>query len=88
GIVENMGPYTDPKTGQTIAFFGEGGGRRMAGRLNVPFLGTIPLDPNIREGGDVGRPVVVQHPNSPAAQMFKKIAKDVAARISVLNLTE
>ncbi len=88
GIVENMGPYVDPQTGQTIAFFGEGGGQRMAERLSVPFLGTIPLDPNIREGGDAGKPIVAQRPDSPAAQMFKKIAKDVAARISVLNLAE
>ncbi len=88
GIVENMGPYTDPATGQTISFFGEGGGQRMAERLGVPFLGTIPLDPNVRVGGDAGRPVVAQHPDSPAAQMLKKIAKDVAARISVLNLAE
>jgi len=87
GIVENMGPYTDPKTGQTISFFGEGGGKRMAERLGVPFLGTVPLDPNVRLGGDDGKPVVVQHPDSPAAQMFMKIAKDVAARISVLNLS-
>ena len=86
GIVENMGPYTDPATGQTISFFGEGGGKRMAERLGVPFLGMIPLDPSVRVGGDAGKPVVVQHPDSPAAQMFKKIAKDVAARISVLNL--
>lgn len=88
GIVENMGPYVDPQTGQTIAFFGEGGGQRMAERLNVPFLGTIPLDPNIREGGDAGKPIVAQYPDSPAAQMFKKIAREVAARISVLNLAE
>ena len=87
GIVENMGPYTDPKTGQTISFFGEGGGKRMAERLGVPFLGTVPLDPSVRVGGDDGKPVVVQHPDSPAAQMFMKIAKDVAARISVLNLS-
>jgi ATP-binding protein involved in chromosome partitioning len=87
GIVENMGPYTDPATGRAISFFGEGGGKRMAERLRVPFLGTIPLDPNVRVGGDAGRPVVVQHPESPAAQMFKKIARDVAARISVLNLS-
>ena len=88
GIVENMGPYTDPKTGQTISFFGEGGGKRMAERLGVPFLGSVPLDPDVRVGGDAGTPIVVNHPDSPAAQIFKKIAQDVAARISVLNLTE
>ena len=88
GIVENMGPYTDPKTGQTISFFGEGGGRRMADRLGVPFLGTVPLDPNVRVGGDEGTPITARHPDAPAAQIFMKIARDVAARISVLNLSE
>jgi ATP-binding protein involved in chromosome partitioning len=88
GIVENMGPYTDPATGQTISFFGEGGGKRMADRLGVPFLGTVPLDPNVRVGGDAGKPITVTHPDSPAAQMFKKIAQEIAARISVLNLSE
>jgi ATP-binding protein involved in chromosome partitioning len=88
GIVENMGPYTDPASGQTISFFGEGGGQRMAERLGVPFLGTVPLDPNVRVGGDAGTPITVQNPDSPAAQMFKKIAMEVAARISVLNLSE
>ncbi|HLF28435.1 MAG TPA: Mrp/NBP35 family ATP-binding protein [Anaerolineae bacterium] len=88
GIIENMGPYTDPQTGQTISFFGEGGGQRMAERLGVPFLGTIPLDPNVRVGGDSGKPIVAQQPAAPAAQMFKRIAKEVAAKISVLNLSE
>jgi len=88
GIVENMGPYTDPQTGQTISFFGEGGGKRMADRLGVPFLGTVPLDPNVRVGGDSGTPIVVKYPDSPAAHMFKTIARDVAARISVINLSE
>lgn len=88
GIVENMGPYTDPATGQTISFFGEGGGKRMADRLGVPFLGTVPLDPNVRVGGDTGMPITVKQPDSPAAKMLKKIAQEIAARISVLNLSE
>ena len=60
----------------------------MADRLGVPFLGTVPLDPEVRVGGDAGKPITVKQPDSPAAQMFKRIAKDVAARISVLNLSE
>jgi ATP-binding protein involved in chromosome partitioning len=88
GIVENMGPYTDPQTGQKIAFFGEGGGQRMADRLQVPFLGSVPLDPKVREGGDAGRPIVISHPDSIAAQALNQIAQKVAAGISVLNLQE
>lgn len=88
GIVENMGPYTDPQTGQKIAFFGEGGGQRMADRLKVPYLGSVPLDPNVREGGDAGKPIVISKPDSIAAQALNQIAQKVAAGISVLNLQE
>jgi ATP-binding protein involved in chromosome partitioning len=88
GIVENMGPYTDPQTGHKIAFFGEGGGKRMADRLKVPYLGSIPLDPNVREGGDAGKPIVTNKPDSTAAQALNQIAQQVAARISVINLEE
>ncbi len=88
GIVENMGPYVDPKTGQKIAFFGEGGGQRMADRLQVPYLGSVPLDPHVREGGDVGKPIVSYKPESAAATALNQIAQRVAARISVINLEE
>jgi len=88
GIVENMGPYTDPKTGQKIVFFGEGGGQRMAQRLKVPFLGSVPLDPNVREGGDAGKPIVINKSDAAAAIALNQIAQQVAARISVLNLEE
>ncbi len=88
GIAENMGPYIDPKTGQKIAFFGEGGGERMAKRLQVPFLGSVPLDPSVREGGDAGKPIVSSKPDSPAATALNQIAQYVAARISVINLED
>ena len=88
GIVENMGPYIDPKTGQKIAFFGEGGGQRMAERLQVPYLGSVPLDPTVREGGDAGKPIVLGQPDSLAAQALNQIARKVAAGISVLNLED
>ena len=88
GIVENMGPYTDPQTGQKIVFFGEGGGQRMAQRLKVPFLGSVPLDPNVREGGDAGKPIVINKPDAVAAVALNQIAQQVAARISVINLEE
>jgi ATP-binding protein involved in chromosome partitioning len=88
GIVENMGPYTDPKTGQKISFFGEGGGKRMSDRLKVPYLGSVPLDPNVREGGDAGKPIVSHKPDTSAAQALNQVARQVAARISVINLEE
>jgi ATP-binding protein involved in chromosome partitioning len=88
GIVENMGPYTDPQTGQKIAFFGEGGGKRMADRLKVPYLGSVPLDPNVRVGGDAGKPIVLNKADAAAAVALNQIARQVAARISVINLEE
>jgi ATP-binding protein involved in chromosome partitioning len=88
GVVENMGAYTDPQTGTTIAFFGEGGGAKMAQQFDVPFLGSVPLDPQVRVGGDSGRPVVVERPDSPAAQALQEIAQQVAARVSVLSFAQ
>ncbi len=85
GVIENMGPYTDPKTGAKVALFGEGGGERLAALKKVPFLGSVPLDPAIRIGGDSGKPVVVSYPESDAAKRITEIAKQIAARVSVLN---
>lgn len=76
GVVENM-------AGE---FFGQGGGERLAQRKGVPFLGRIPLDAEVRLGGDYGRPVVVTMPESPAGQAFQTIARAVAARVSVVML--
>jgi ATP-binding protein involved in chromosome partitioning len=88
GVVENMSAYTDPQTGARIAFFGEGGGERMARQYDVPFLGSVPLDPQVRVGGDSGRPVLVERPDSPAAQALAEISQKVAARISVIRLSQ
>jgi ATP-binding protein involved in chromosome partitioning len=85
GVIENMGPYTDPASGKRVAMFGEGGGERLAALKNVPFLGSVPLDPAIRVGGDSGKPIVVGHPDSEAGRRLIEIAKQVAARVSVLN---
>lgn len=74
GIVENMSYFTAPD-GQRIEIFGHGGGAKEAQRQNVPFLGEIPLYPEIRMGGDAGKPVVVSHPQEPAAKAFIAIAE-------------
>ena len=88
GVIENMGPYTDPVTGKKIAMFGEGGGERLAAMKKVPFLGSVPLDQNISIGGASGRPIVVAAPDSEAAKRITDIAKQVAARVSVLNFQQ
>lgn len=76
GVVENMAGD----------FFGTGGGEKLATERNVPFLGRIPLDAEVRKGGDYGRPIVVTQPENPAAVAFQKMAQAVAARTSVVML--
>jgi ATP-binding protein involved in chromosome partitioning len=81
GIVENMSYFTTPE-GQRIDIFGHGGGANEARRQNLPFLGEIPLYPEIRIGGDLGKPVVVSHPDQPAAKAFLAIANTLRDRWS------
>jgi ATP-binding protein involved in chromosome partitioning len=83
GLVENMSVFACPDCGARHAIFDEGGGERAAGRLGVPFLGVIPIDPAIRRSGDAGEPVLVSHPESATAAAFRAIAGRLAARISV-----
>jgi ATP-binding protein involved in chromosome partitioning len=84
GIVENMAYYVCPCCGTRADIFGSGGGRRLAERTGLTFLGEIPLHPRVREGGDGGQPVVLAAPESPEAEAFRKVAGAVAARVSVL----
>jgi ATP-binding protein involved in chromosome partitioning len=65
--------------GKRYEIFGAGGGQLLAGDLNVPLLGQIPLVTALREGGDVGRPVTLTDPNGEAAQAFAALAERVAA---------
>ena len=75
GIIENMaGPV-----------FGSGGAEKAADELEVRFLGRIHLDPQIREGGDAGKPVVINSPDSEAATEIKRIAGEIAAQISMMR---
>jgi ATP-binding protein involved in chromosome partitioning len=76
GVVENM-------SGE---FFGAGAGEQLAAEYDAPYLGTVPLDANVRKGGDSGRPIVVAYPESDAALALRQIAREVAARVSVLTL--
>jgi ATP-binding protein involved in chromosome partitioning len=69
-----------------LAVFGSGGGDKIAHRFGVPVLGRIPLDPAVRVGGDAGRPVVVQRPESLVAQRFCEVAGQLAMRVSTLNM--
>lgn len=86
GIVENMSYFIAPDTGKRYEIFGHGGGQRYAAEVKVPFLGELPIDPRIAAGGDTGRPIVLDQPNSPAAQALRELARQIAARVSVINL--
>ena len=81
GVVENMAYFTDPSTGQPIEIFGRGGARAVAEKLQAPFLGEIPIEVALRQACDAGRPFVVEHPESAAAQAFLAIAEQVAAHL-------
>ena len=87
GVVETMSYFVAPDTGRRYDIFGHGGGQRMAEQLGVPFLGEVPIDPRVREGGDAGQPIVVAAPNSEAAKAYSQIAQWIAAKISVINLS-
>ncbi|MFQ5693071.1 MAG: iron-sulfur cluster carrier protein ApbC [Nitrospinota bacterium] len=86
GIIENMSYLLCPHCGERSEIFGYGGGRKMAERYGVPYLGEIPLDVRTRECGDEGRPIVVAEPESPVAEAFRNAASAVAARISTINI--
>ena len=82
GVVENMS-YLELPDGQRMDVFGAGGGERLAQQAGVPFIGAIPMDPSVRQGGDNGMPVVISHPDSSVARALRSVAEDVAAKISV-----
>ncbi len=76
GVVENM----------SGDFFGAGAGEKLAADYGTEYLGSVPLDANVRKGGDSGEPIVVAHPDSEAAKALRQIVRDTAARVSVLTL--
>ena len=81
GIIENMSTFTCPHCGKGTDVFRRGGGERMSRQLGVPFLGAIPLDAEIVESGDEGRPIVLEKPNSVAARAYIAIATEIAGRL-------
>jgi ATP-binding protein involved in chromosome partitioning len=85
GIIENMSHFVCPSCSHEADIFGHGGGEKMAGDLNVPFLGRIPIYQPIREGSDAGVPLVMSEPGSPAAKAFLAAAERVAAEISIAS---
>ncbi|MBI4436255.1 MAG: iron-sulfur cluster carrier protein ApbC [Candidatus Omnitrophica bacterium] len=86
GVVENMSNFICPHCEKGTPIFGEGGGEKLAKEFNIPLLGQIPLVPEIREGGDSGRPIVIRAPKSEVALAFQEIAGEVAAKLSVYSM--
>jgi len=85
GIVENMSYFVPPDLpDRKYYIFGEGGGHRVAEELGVPFLGEIPLEPRVVEGGDAGTPIVEHAPESGAARAFSELSGSVARGLAVL----
>jgi len=80
GLVENMGHFTCPHCHQAVDIFSSGGAERTAGQFGLEFLGSLDLDPAIREGGDRGLPVTLAGPESAGAKEFFEVARKVAAR--------
>lgn len=83
GVVENMSYFVAPDTGARYNIFGEGGGERLSAEYGVPFLGSVPLGMEVREGGDRGVPVVVSDPDSPQSHAFRSVAEEVARQVSI-----
>lgn len=87
GVVENMS-FLELPDGTQLDIFGQGGGEKMAQDAGVPFLGSIPIDPIVREGGDQGTPVVISHPDTPAAAVLNGITEAILTRFGSGDLKD
>lgn len=83
GLVENMTAFICPHCGEATEIFGRGGGERFATDQGIEFLGGVPLDVTVRQGGDVGVPAVAQREPGAAAQALTHLASLIAARMSI-----
>jgi ATP-binding protein involved in chromosome partitioning len=86
GVIENMS-YLDLPDGTRMDLFGSGGGENLANATGTTFLGKVPINQNVRIGGDSGKPIVVSHPESDVAISLQEIAQKIAARVSVAAMT-
>jgi ATP-binding protein involved in chromosome partitioning len=78
GVIENMSGFTTP-SGERFTIFGEGGGQLLADDLDVPLLGKVPLQEELRVGADTGRPLVLENPDAPASQAVMHAARGIIA---------
>jgi ATP-binding protein involved in chromosome partitioning len=87
GIVENMSQFLCPHCGKGTHIFDTGGGKKASEMMEISFLGEVPLELSIRQGGDRGLPVVVGKPDGAEGKAFMELAQKVAQRVSVENAT-
>src|SRR4029079_7533923 len=86
GIVENMSHYIHQPSGEKVYLFGQGGGERLAQEIGAPFLGGIPIDPEICRCGDEGHSLFAGGGiQSPAGKAFEDLAKNFVAHVTVLK---
>lgn len=86
GIVENMSFFVCPKCDERSEIFNFGGGEKAAENLQVPFLGRIPIQIDVRSGGDKGTPITSADPNHEISKIFKEVASQIAASASVTTI--
>lgn len=85
GVIENMSYFIAPDTGKRYDIFGSGGGEKVSMQLNLPFLGGIPIDQRIREGGDNGKPIVYAIPDSEESRIIMDISRKLAQQVNIRN---
>ncbi|MFZ0581918.1 MAG: Mrp/NBP35 family ATP-binding protein [Candidatus Acidiferrales bacterium] len=85
GVVENMSYFNCPHCDGRIDVFGHGEGQHMAKTFGVPFLGEIEIDPQIRIGGDTGKPVASLGEEAPGGKSMYAVARNVVARLDVVS---
>ena len=86
GIVENMSYFIAPDTGKKYDIFGTGGGSNLSEKFKVPFLGGMPIDPQIRKGGDEGKPIVYDKENAAQGKVMIEISKNLVKEVEKNNL--
>ncbi len=86
GVIENMSYFKAPDTGKRYDIFGHGGGSEMAKQVGIEFLGEVPLEPEVRIGGDEGSPIIIRDHESAAAKAIREVGRKVTAAVTVQNL--
>jgi ATP-binding protein involved in chromosome partitioning len=88
GVIENMSYFICDNCDKKHYIFRQGGGRRISNSLGLPFLGEIPLEPEVAVGGDAGIPIVEKNPDSASAKAYREIAGLLASELSILSIAQ